>query len=123
MMRATPPRCTCCWRQWPLPPRWTPAQAQFGGLGNIVKHVKTAKKVSDSMREIGPDEEIKIGGDLAGMILGAAPLVDNSAEQHYVNRRRHVAGDAHRPRRLAVAFRHHRYRATSTPSPHPAATC
>ena len=64
----------------------TPAQAQFGGLGNIVNRVKTAKKVGDSMREIGPEEEIKIGGDLASMILGAAPLVDNAAEQHYVNR-------------------------------------
>ena len=63
-----------------------PAQAQFGGLSGIVNHVKTAKKVGDSMREIGPAEEIKIGGDLAGMILGAAPLVDNEAEQHYVNR-------------------------------------
>ena len=62
-----------------------PAQAQFG-LGNMVKSVKTAKKVGDSMREIGPEEEIRIGGDLAGMILGAAPLVDNEAEQHYVNR-------------------------------------
>ena len=38
------------------------------------------------MREIGPEEEEKIGSDLASMILGAAPLVDNAAEQHYVNR-------------------------------------
>lgn len=64
----------------------TPAQAQFGGLGSIVNHAKQAKKVGDSMREIGPAEEEKIGGDLASMILGAAPLVDNPAEQHYVNR-------------------------------------
>jgi predicted Zn-dependent protease len=67
----------------------TPAQAQFGGLGGlggILKGAKTAKKVDDSMRVIGQPEEIKIGGDLAGMILGAAPLVDNPAEQHYVNR-------------------------------------
>jgi len=66
-----------------------PAQAQFGGLGGIggiLKGAKTAKKVDDSMRVIGQPEEIKIGGDLAGMILGAAPLVDNPAEQHYVNR-------------------------------------
>lgn len=64
----------------------TPAQAQFGGLGGILKGVRTAKKVDDSMRVIGQPEEIRIGSDLAGMILGAAPLVDNPAEQHYVNR-------------------------------------
>jgi predicted Zn-dependent protease len=63
----------------------TPAQAQFG-LGNIIGKAQKAKKVSDAMREIGPEEEEKIGGDLAGMILGAAPLVDDAAEQHYVNR-------------------------------------
>jgi len=63
-----------------------PAQAQLGGLGGIFDKAQKAKKVGDSMREIGPEEEAKIGGDLAGMILGAAPLVDNEAEQHYVNR-------------------------------------
>jgi predicted Zn-dependent protease len=62
-----------------------PAQAQFG-IGDIVGKAQKAKKVSDAMREIGPEEEIKIGDDLASMILGAAPLVDNPAEQHYVNR-------------------------------------
>ena len=67
-----------------LPP--APAQAQFGGLGGLFDKAQKAKKVGDSMREIGPEEEIKIGNDLAGMILGAAPLVDNAAEQHYVNR-------------------------------------
>jgi predicted Zn-dependent protease len=64
----------------------TPAQAQFGGLGGIFDKAQKAKKVGDSMREIGPEEEEKIGGDLASMILGAAPLVDNQDEQHYVNR-------------------------------------
>ena len=64
----------------------TPAQAQLGGLGNIFDKAQKAKKVGDSMREIGPEEEEKIGGDLASMILGAAPLVDNADEQHYVNR-------------------------------------
>ncbi|MGZ3249088.1 MAG: M48 family metallopeptidase [Croceibacterium sp.] len=63
-----------------------PVQAQFGGLGNIFDKAQKAKKVGDSMREIGPEEEIKIGNDLASMILGAAPLVDNPAEQHYLNR-------------------------------------
>jgi predicted Zn-dependent protease len=64
----------------------TPAQAQLGGLGNILDRAKQARKVGDAMREIGPEEEIKIGNTLASMILGAAPLVDNAAEQHYVNR-------------------------------------
>lgn len=64
----------------------TPAHAQLGGLGGIFDKAQKAKKVGDSMREIGPEEEEKIGGDLAGMILGAAPLVDDAAMQHYVNR-------------------------------------
>jgi predicted Zn-dependent protease len=63
-----------------------PAQAQFGGLGGLIDKAQKAKKVGDSMREIGPEEELEIGSDLASMILGAAPLVDNPAEQHYVNR-------------------------------------
>lgn len=63
-----------------------PAQAQFGGLGSLFDKAQKAKKLNDSMREIGPEEEEKIGSDLASMILGAAPLVDNAAEQHYVNR-------------------------------------
>lgn len=64
----------------------TPAHAQLGGLGGILGKAQKAKKVGDSMREIPPDQEIKIGSDLASMILGAAPLVNNEAEQHYVNR-------------------------------------
>ena len=64
----------------------TPAHAQLGGLGGLFNKAQKAKKVGDSMREIGPEEEIKIGNDLAGMILGAAPLANNDAEQHYVNR-------------------------------------
>jgi predicted Zn-dependent protease len=63
-----------------------PAQAQFGGLSGLIDRAKTAKKVGDSLRAIHEPEEIKLGGDLAAMLLGAAPLVDNAAEQHYVNR-------------------------------------
>lgn len=63
-----------------------PATAQFGGLGGLIDKVKTIKKVGDAVRSIGEPEEIKLGGDLAGMLLGAAPLVDNRAQQHYVNR-------------------------------------
>lgn len=65
-----------------------PAQAQFGSIniGDIVNRAKTAKKVGDSLRSIPEPEEIKMGGDLAAMLLGAAPLVPNPAEQQYVNR-------------------------------------
>lgn len=65
-----------------------PAQAQFGSinLGDIVNKAKTAKKVGDSLRAIPEPEEIKMGGDLAAMLLGAAPLVQNAAQQQYVNR-------------------------------------
>lgn len=63
-----------------------PAQAQFGSIGDIINRAKTAKKVGDGLRSIKEPEEIKMGGDLAAMLLGAAPLVQNPAEQHYVNR-------------------------------------
>ena len=66
-----------------------PAAAQLGGLGNLgglINKAKTLKKVGDSLHKIGEDEEIKVGGDLAGMIMGAAPLVKDEAKQRYVNR-------------------------------------
>jgi predicted Zn-dependent protease len=63
-----------------------PAQAQFGSITGLIDRAKTAKKVGDSLRSIHEPEEIKLGGDLAAMLLGAAPLVDNPAEQRYVNR-------------------------------------
>ena len=63
----------------------TPAQAQFGGLGSIIDRAQSAQKIGEGLRKIGEAEEIKIGGDLAGMLLGAAPLVNNPAQQRYVN--------------------------------------
>lgn len=63
-----------------------PAHAQFGAIGDLLDRAKSVKKVGDSLRAIGEPEEIKMGGDLAAMLLGAAPLAENSAEQHYVNR-------------------------------------
>ncbi len=66
-----------------------PAAAQFGSLGNLggmINKAKTLQKVGDGLRKIGEDEEIKLGGDLAGMIMGAAPLVKDEAKQRYVNR-------------------------------------
>ena len=66
-----------------------PAAAQFGSLGNIgglIDKAKGIQKVGEGFRKIGEDEEIKLGGDLAGMIMGAAPLVKDEAKQRYVNR-------------------------------------
>ncbi len=64
----------------------TPANAQFPGLDGMMGKFKTVKNAHDALRSIGEPEEIEIGGNLAGLILGAAPLVNNPAEQHYVNR-------------------------------------
>lgn len=62
------------------------AQAQFN-LRNldINKLVDTAKNVSRATTEIGEQEEIDIGRDLAARLLGAAPLVANEGLQRYVN--------------------------------------
>ena len=59
-----------------------PARAQFIDLGDLVGKAKNAH---GALHTIGEEEEVKIGGNLAGLILGAAPLVQNPAEQHYVN--------------------------------------
>ena len=63
-----------------------PVRAQFPGIGGLIGNAKTAKNVANAVRSIGEEEEIKIGGDLAGMLLGAAPLVDDADKQRYVNR-------------------------------------
>lgn len=60
-------------------------QAQFG-FGDLIGNAGKAKKMGDALRSIGEEEEIKIGGDLAGIILGASPLISDPAQQHYVNR-------------------------------------
>lgn len=71
----------------------TPAMAQFGSLGSLLNRADDAQRKAKSIEKIGnglagvsEPEEIKLGGDLAGMILGAAPLVQDQAEQRYVNR-------------------------------------
>lgn len=61
------------------------ADAQFGPLGGIVDKARSAQKIGEGLRSINEQEEIRIGGDLAAMLLGAAPLVDNPAQQRYVN--------------------------------------
>jgi len=62
------------------------AQAQFPNIGGLVKGVQNVKKLGDSLRKIPEPEEIKLGGDLASIILGAAPLVQDAEKQRYVNR-------------------------------------
>jgi predicted Zn-dependent protease len=61
------------------------AQAQFN-INRIITGAQNAKKLGDSLRKVGEPEEIKIGGDLASIILGAAPLVQDAEKQRYVNR-------------------------------------
>jgi predicted Zn-dependent protease len=67
-----------------------PAHAQFGGLlrhaDNVVRGVQTADKIGDALEKIDEPKEIKIGGDLAALLLGASPLVDDPEAQRYVNR-------------------------------------
>jgi predicted Zn-dependent protease len=63
-----------------------PVQAQFPNIGGLIKGAQNAKSLSDSFRKISEPEEIKIGGDLAGIILGVAPLVKDGAQQRYLNR-------------------------------------
>jgi beta-barrel assembly-enhancing protease len=63
----------------------TPAHAQFGAINGLIKGAKNAKDLSDSFKKMSEPEEIRVGGDLAGIILGAAPLIKDAARQRYVN--------------------------------------
>jgi beta-barrel assembly-enhancing protease len=63
-----------------------PAAAQFGDLGGLINKAKSVQKIGDGLKKISEPEEIKIGGDLAGIILGAAPLTQDPAKQRYVGR-------------------------------------
>lgn len=63
----------------------SPAHAQFPNLGGLFDKAQSAKKIGEGLRTITEAEEIKLGGDLAGMILGAAPLLKDDAKQRYVN--------------------------------------
>lgn len=64
----------------------TAASAQFSALNGLVNKARSIGEVGDSFRKISQDEEIKMGGDLAALILGAAPLVNDGKQQQYVNR-------------------------------------
>ena len=57
----------------------------FGGIGGVVRKAETVRNVSNALRDIAEAEEIKLGADLAGIILGAAPLIQDPAKQRYVN--------------------------------------
>ena len=75
------------------------ALAQFN-LRNldINKVLDTAKNVVKATGEIGEQEEIDIGRDLAARLLGAAPLVANDGVQRYVNHvGRWLASQTERP--------------------------
>jgi predicted Zn-dependent protease len=63
-----------------------PASAQFGSFDSLVKGAQSMKKGADAMRPIAEPEEVKIGGELAATLLGAAPLVADPALQAYVNK-------------------------------------
>ena len=63
----------------------SPAAAQFD-IGGIIRGAQNAKKLGDSLRKVSEAEEITIGGDLASLILGTAPLIDDPAKQRYINR-------------------------------------
>lgn len=74
------------------------AHAQFPNLGGLIGKAQSAKKIGEGLRTISTDEEIKLGGDLAGMILGAAPLLKDPAKQRYVNMLgRWLASHSNRP--------------------------
>ena len=62
-----------------------PAAAQFGAINGIINKAQSAQKIGEGLRKISEQEEIKIGGDLAAMLLGAAPLVADPAKQRYLN--------------------------------------
>lgn len=62
-----------------------PAAAQFGAINGIINKAQSAQKIGEGLRKISEQEEIKIGGDLAGMLLGAAPLLNDPAKQRYLN--------------------------------------
>ncbi len=72
------------------------------GASKIAPHTETlvsgAKAVNEATREITEEEEIDIGQQLMGVILGAAPLHNNDRIQRYVNQvGRWIASHSERP--------------------------
>jgi predicted Zn-dependent protease len=61
----------------------------FGNLKDmdrLKKAIDIGGKAVKAKKDIPQEEEIRIGDELAAKLLGAAPLVDNTALQQYVNR-------------------------------------
>jgi predicted Zn-dependent protease len=72
------------------------AHAQF--RIDLNRMLDSAKNVAKATRDIGQDEEIAIGKDLAATLLGAAPLVNDPRLQKYVNNvGRWIASQSERP--------------------------
>jgi beta-barrel assembly-enhancing protease len=72
------------------------AYAQF--RLDLNRMLDTAKNLGKATRDIGQDEEIAIGKDLAATLLGAAPLVNDPKLQRYVNNvGRWIASQSERP--------------------------
>ncbi len=64
------------------------AALDLGGLGDKLKELQVNPKLVEAAKELkGPDEseEIAIGRQIAGNLLGAAPLVKDAKLQKYVN--------------------------------------
>lgn len=55
-------------------------------LNKIEKAISVGKKAVQANREINQEEEVEIGDGIAARVLGAAPLVNDSSLQAYVNR-------------------------------------
>src|SRR3954467_9544972 len=59
------------------------ASAQFNiNLGRIID---TAKNLGTAASDVSEDQEANIGKEYASLLVGAAPLLDQSAMQRYVN--------------------------------------
>lgn len=67
----------------------TPAHAfdlgNLKDLDRVKKAISIGGKVVKANREINQEEEIEIGKGVAAQVMGAAPLVENTALQQYVN--------------------------------------
>jgi predicted Zn-dependent protease len=62
------------------------------------KAAKMVQQVKKANTEVSEPQEIELGGGIASSLLGAAPLLDNPALQHYVNRiGRWIALQSERP--------------------------
>jgi predicted Zn-dependent protease len=75
------------------------AQAQFRMPNlDVGRMLDSAKNLGKATKDIGQDEEIAIGRDLAATLLGAAPLVNDARMQTYVNNvGRWIASQSERP--------------------------